>query len=371
MCIKLQNIPTLFFLFTLCAWGQQARAQEILVYPGDVTNNGVVNNIDFLYLGLGYNFIGPPRVAPAGNPQSFTPQPATPWPFILPNGANMAHADCNGDGIVNYFYDAFPIYVNYRDRRTDIPVVEDVFNRGVKNIDPPLRFNPSGVPNNLQSGSTFTMPIELGSAAIPAEDLYGIAFSVFFDSAFINTSSANFDFSQLSWANPDNDRVYMHRMVNSNRVDVSWTRTDHNQRSGFGAIGTAEFIIIIDVIGFQEFKIAIDSIKMLDKYGNETLVAGDTVTINVAPEALSSDNEPKAQPQMQVQPNPASDRLWVFQDAPMEVLILWDALGRPVQIWYPNANQVEVLLPDLPAGLYLLESRSKQGSAFRKIQIQP
>ena len=368
---KIRILPALVIGVLLCATGQPLGAQQLIVYPGDVTNNGVVNNIDFLYLGLGYNFIGPPRDPGNGNPQSFTPQLANPWPLILPNGTNMAHADCNGDGIVNYFYDAFPVYVNYGERRTDIPVVEDVFTRGTEGIDPSLRFNASAVPTNLNPGSAFSMPLEFGTAALPVEDLYGLSFSVLFDSSFVNTATANFDFSPISWANPDNDRVYMYRRIDDHRIDVAWTRTDHNQRSGQGVIGSADFIIIIDIIGFHEFSIIIDSVKMLDKFGNETLVAGDTVLINVSPAALSSEQEPQANLRMQVQPNPAKDRLWISQESPIETLILWDALGRPVQRWHPNSNQTEVPLPKLPAGLYLLESRSQQGRSFQKIQIQP
>ncbi|MBU6340160.1 MAG: T9SS type A sorting domain-containing protein [Bacteroidetes bacterium] len=361
-----------FLTFGCLLLAQCLPAQFISVYPGDITNNGRVNNVDFLYMGLAYNYAGPARDSAIGNPQAFLPQPAQPWSYIMPNGVNMAHADCNGDGLVNFSYDAFPLYVNYGSKRNDILVTEDVFTRGMAGLDPQLRFVDANIPNNLHQGSSFSLPIELGTASIPAENVYGLAFSVFFDSAFVNASNANFDFNQNSWANPDNDRVFLHRKVSDYRVDVAWTRTDHNMRNGFGQIGRADFIIIIDVIGFQEFKIKIDSIKMIDKFGNEMPVVGDTVSINIGPAYLTSDLEPGTTAQVQIQPNPASEYVWVSAGSqPLETLVLWDAMGRAVAQWSPNASEFQLQLPKLPEGLYWLESRTKHQRSFHKLRIKP
>jgi hypothetical protein len=369
--MKSRSITRLVFLLLCATTVQVLPAQSLSVYPGDVTNNGIVNNIDFLYLGLGYNFVGPPRDSMQGNSLGFAPQSAQPWQFSLPNGANMAYADCNGDGLVSYFYDAFPVYVNYGESRSDSTVVQDVFVHGVPGIDPALQLNESGLPASIHAGVSFSLPIDLGTAALPVEDLYGIAFSIYVDPTYIDPATVNFNFNQTSWANPDNDRIFMHRKAGPDRVDVAWVRTDHNQRSGSGQIGTAEFIIIINVIDYQPFDIRVDNIKMLDKFGVETVVAGDTIHVDMDEQVLSTTHTNKDQSRFTVSPNPAKQFLSIRHDLPIEQLTLRDALGKPVLQFQPNQSQVELPLPVLPAGFYWLEGRSKAGTFLRKIQIIP
>lgn len=360
----------LFVFFFVMSVFNCLRSQVLEVYPGDANNNGVVNNVDFLYLGLAYNYIGPERDPVAGNGLPFLPLPATPWQYEFFNGVNFAHADCNGDGLVNYFYDAFPLYVNYGQMRPD-SVVADVFPPGLAGIDPAVHFDKSALPDEVNGGQQFNLPILLGDAQHPVEDLYGIAFSVFVDPAYVDADDVNFNFNELSWANPDNDRVFLYKKVSGERIDVAWVRTDHNQRDGFGRIGTADFIIIIDVIGVQQdFMMRIDSVKMIDKFGNQTAVAGDTVIIHMNSDGqpTSVDDAPSAS--LRVQPNPVEHRLHVEYVDMIDQITLVNAMGQPVVREQISSNQAEIALPSLPSGIYLLEIRTASGLYVQKIQIQ-
>jgi hypothetical protein len=341
-------------------------SQPLHVYPGDVNNNGVVNNVDFLYMGLAYNFGGPAR---SSESTAFTPQNATPWPFHFANGVNFAYADCNGDGIVNYYYDAFPIYVNYGMKHDS--VTEDVFPVGHPSTDPSLRLGSAGQPIQTNPGVTLTIPISLGDAQHPLDDFYGLAFALHVDPAYVDASKVKFNFSQNSWANPDNDRVYMYKAASNSRVDVGWVRTDHNNVGGYGEIGDVQIIIIVDVIEFTAFPVRIDSILVIDKFGNTTAIAGDTLHINVQPFALSSGQTPLDNHYFNVQPNPASDILYLEHDADIDELLLSDPLGRTVLELQPHESKFKIPLPKLPAGLYLLKARSRSGTYLKKIRIQP
>lgn len=360
----------LFLLFTGISMIHDLQGQSLQVYPGDANNNGVVNNVDFLSLGLAYNFIGPERDSATGNGLTFLPQPAMPWAYNFSNGVNFAYADCNGDGVVNYYYDAFPIYVNYGEQRPD-NVTPDVFTPGLEGVDPAVHFDPAAVPQAVNGGQQFSLPILLGDAQHPVEDLYGLAFSVFVDPQVIEASDVNFNFSELSWANPDNDRIFLYKKVSPERIDVSWVRTDHNQRDGFGRIGTADFIIIIDVIGIQEsFDIRIDSIRMIDKYGNQTTMAGDTVTVNMTDDAVSAEHTPGTDSAFRVQPNPAGRHLRVSSAEVVEQVILLNALGQTVWQATPGRPSADFELPLLPSGVYWLSGRTESGLFMRKIQIK-
>ena len=68
------------------------------VWPGDADNNGVVEISDILSIGLMYGQKGNKRDSVS---IKFKGQKATKWGESLPNKANIAHTDCNGDGTIN------------------------------------------------------------------------------------------------------------------------------------------------------------------------------------------------------------------------------------------------------------------------------
>ena len=345
-------------------------AQNLLVYPGDATNNGVVNNLDFLAIGLAYNFSGPARDTMGGNNFVFGPFEATPWDLAIPGGLNVAFADCNGNGKINYA-DAFAIYNNYGAIRTDIPIKEDQFVSGQVGVDPVLGFDETAVSNLLMPNQSFSLPIYLGTDALPAEDVYGLAFSVFTSPQF--QAQKSFDFTQSSWANNDGDRVFMYKNVNAQRSDIAWTRTDRNQRDGYGIIGVSDWIIIVDVIDkAAPIRIWTDSIRMIDKYGNTKAVAGDTITFQWHPAAFpSSTNEAESLPGLLVFPNPATHWLQLQSEDLMQEATLFDLLGQVVlERDLPNSNRVELHLPDLSPGFYWLSVKTSKGLLRQLICLQ-
>jgi hypothetical protein len=299
------------------------------------------------------------------------PQLATPWLYTFPNGVNFAHADCNGDGIVNYYYDAFPIYVNYGLQRPDL-LVPDQYVSGLPGIDPPLYFDTTNLPQTLVPGQSFSLPIMLGTAQLPAEDLYGIAFSLHLDTAFFEANDVAFQLNEPSWANPDNDRVFMHKTVSAGRIDLAWVRTDHNQVDGFGRIGNADFIIIIDVVDLQrDIRIRMDSIRMIDRFGNQMAVAGDTVTLRLSADSQIVQTPEPGKLRPSVQPNPAQRLLRVLSPEPLRQICLLNALGQPVFRQAGNAaTALDLQLPELPDGMYFLEISTENQTRLEKIQIR-
>ncbi len=345
-------------------------AQNLVVYPGDASNNGVVNNLDFLEIGLAYNFSGPARDTMGGNSLVFGPFEANNWDLALPGGLNVAFADCNGNGKVNYD-DAFAIYYNYGAQREDITVEEDQFIPGQPGIDPVLGFDDTAISTLLMPNQSFSLPIFLGTADLPAEDVYGLAFSVFTSPQF--QAQKSFDFTQSSWANNDGDRVFMYKNLTAQRSDIAWTRTDRNQRDGYGIVGVADFIIIVDVIDkVAPIQIWTDSIRMIDKYGNIKAVAGDTLTFQWHPAAFStSTTEAESLPKLFVFPNPATHWLQLQSEDLMQQATLFDVLGQVVlENILPGSKRAELHLPDLSPGFYWLSVKTSRGLLRQLICLQ-
>src|SRR4026209_2622117 len=79
------------FLFLFAAF--QANAQ-ITVWPGDANNDGLVNNLDILNLGLGFGKQGNPRDSVSS---IWKQEQVQPWTDVLPTGLNLGFTDCIGN----------------------------------------------------------------------------------------------------------------------------------------------------------------------------------------------------------------------------------------------------------------------------------
>ena len=76
------------------------------VWPGDVNNNGIVNNVDYLYWGYSYGMVGAPRMLSEQGINFEEKTVDTPWGINLPGLAiDASFADCNGNGFVGDFED--------------------------------------------------------------------------------------------------------------------------------------------------------------------------------------------------------------------------------------------------------------------------
>ena len=111
-----------------------------VVWPGDVNNNGIVNEVDLLYLGFAFNATGSPRVDATTDwaGQTITEE----WEGNFPNGLNFVYADCNGDGLVNE-EDAEVIKANILLVHDDVIFVPDEFLPATPEVDPTFSFSDS------------------------------------------------------------------------------------------------------------------------------------------------------------------------------------------------------------------------------------
>ena len=69
------------------------------VWPGDANYDLVCDNLDILNIGVAFAESGPTR---AGASNSWTAQPANDFGNWFSSAVNMKHADCDGNGTVDY-----------------------------------------------------------------------------------------------------------------------------------------------------------------------------------------------------------------------------------------------------------------------------
>lgn len=350
------------------------------VWPGDTDTNNVVNNFDLLNIGLAYDSVGPIRPNAS---LAWIGQPAIDWPQTISNGVNYKHVDANGDGTINAD-DTLAITQNWG----------EVHNFTGGNTPNASFFTPFPMSQNtanlapffveadtLEAGGTFALPVILGEESNPVEDVYGIAFSLEYDSSIVVPGTAYMEFMD-SWfgIQPQDMLTLQKTFVTPGRIDIGMTRIDGQAMTGYGQLGRV-FITIEDDILYHspegsrngagiEVVFNITNVLLITREGEEIEVTPiqTTTLVNEAPLSVI-DQDLLAH--LQVQPNPASNILFVTttNNVNLKTLQLYTTTGQLVRTIVPESSLTSITTADLEQGTYLLKAQSDTGFAVKRIVI--
>ena len=331
------------------------------VWPGDANDNNIANNMDLLQLGIAWGDTGPAR---AGATINWQAEYCAAWANST-LGVNNNNADCDGDGVVGYS-DTTAIIKNYGLTHTQKLIApQNVFGA------PVLAVNfPSGTFSN---GTVVNVPITLGTSIIPANNIYGIAFSINYSPNIVDTNSVTTSFNP-SWMGTygTNLAAIGKNLPKQAQVDIGITRTDHMNISGNGEVCSIN-ITVNNVSGIYSAKMlnvyeyfTISNVVLLDKDGNPLSlnVQGDSVQILNGLHDLTLDNKIK------VYPNPANQFVFVSSSLPINNIELFDITGREVYSSIINQNdQQKVDVAGLEKGVYIMTIKTQEGIVRKKIQV--
>lgn len=351
------------------------------VWPGDADDNNAVNHHDLLYIGLAYGVTGPERSSAA---LDWTGQECADWlQTTATRHINYKNIDTNGDGTVNAA-DTLAIVQNWS--RVVNPARDNPFHAPLGNPtgnpDPPFTLQT----DTLAPGEMAALPLLLGSADMPVDSIYGLAFSISYDPSKVQP---NLSFQPSgSWLGDPAQLLWLQRnFPGQGRLDVAITRTDGVPVSGWGYIGDV-FVIIEDDIFFSpgsdydaDTDFSADTITkttlffsglhpvnstaapgMLDAPPVELVIAKTT---NASPEPFVWDHF------LTIAPNPASETLLISSPAVpirrVEILNLAGAL----QVFHEEDGARHVALPvqRLPPGNYIVRISGERSVSVRKISI--
>jgi hypothetical protein len=342
---------------------------QVTVWPGDVNNDGVVNTVDVLYLGVGFNTQGPVR-----NNQGIVWQASqgSPWNDILPDSTNYAYLDCDGNGFVGTS-DFNAIQQNYDS--THGTLIVDPFPTP-DSLSPVFYF--SGLPDSLRAGDTITLDIFAGNVLLPA-NFFGVALSFNYDTSLIVANSVS--------ATPDSlldapiDRVFLLSTDNNNSgtFDLAITRLANSGGSSGNPITLASqrllsisFIIEDNLIGKMvagPLELSLSNIRMTSKdllksSGNTDAVSLPFVDVAASAPILQFDK-------LRVYPQPTS--AYVIIDGLMEngFITLTDLTGNTItyqSVEKDTRNNIDCT--QLAAGMYLLHIETRTGSIVKKILVE-
>jgi hypothetical protein len=332
------------------------------VWPGDANFDGIANNIDVLNIGLGFNTQGEPRATPQIN---WLPFATFTWPEIFDNGLSYKHADCNGDGIIDSL-DVIAIDQNYNQTHT----------KSLKNDcdgEVPLFIVFDDV--IYEPGDTVLGFIHLGTDDNPANDIYGLAFSLNYNNEFIVENSVQINFEN-SWIAPVNQSVNLTKDFWAfSNIDAAFSKTDQQNSTGNGPI--ASLIVIIDdnlagkafAEAEQIFEFSFSNIYAISNDESEIELCGETSSF-LASQNINSIKTPSFSDQLKIYPNPTQNELNItLENDGITNIKLYDISGKIIYS-YSSIFKEKVLLENLELnkGLYFIEvENSRQQKTIRKV----
>ena len=317
------------------------------VWPGDVNSDHVVDNQDALDLALGYGYTGYARTSAS---IGWTPRFCHDWGFDVVAGVDMKHADCDGNGTVNSS-DTAAVAANYGQTHP----------RGIHHVGakvtgyPDLYFDLSGI--SLVAGTTVTIPIKLGTSAVPMSNILGLAAQVKVNGITLG-SNASISYP-ASWLGSAGNTFSFRKSVTPNQVDWACARNDHQNVTGNGTIASITLAIPPNA-NPQQMVLSFENVKMIDNAGNEITaynVSDDTANVNPSGVASFTTREEY----YNIMPNPSGAQcelqMLLTAQANIEIKVT-DVTGKV--IWNhseENVNgtkSVSLPAPTITSGIYMI-----------------
>lgn len=331
------------------------------VLPGDADGNGLANNFDVLPIGRSFSSVGPIRPNAHNN---FIGQAAPDWGSLNSAGVDQVHSDANGDGLVEW-QDFDVIDFNY---------FQPQFTGASGNLPNGVPFYVDFPPGPFNPGDTIKAPIILGSAANPASNIIGIAFSIVYDNTLIDSASVRIEYDGSWLGDAGVDMVGLDKdFYQAGQVDIGISRLDQQARSSYGKVG--DIIVAIDDIAGKgemlDMEIALANVSLLDAQGTFLPVDTDRSNVQIA---LNLEQELAAIKSLTLFPNPAQGSVQFRLDenllsGPAELRI-FDQLGRQVMsknLLLSNDNSLDI--SRLSKGVYTINIYAKNKIYSNRLSV--
>jgi hypothetical protein len=366
------NFKKLFCLILVSSLFQLSPLSAQNVWPGDVNNNGIVNGVDLLYLGLAHGSTGPSRaeVSTDWAPQAILSL----WSESFPDGTNYAYADCDGNGIVEEEDIDDGIEDNFGE--THGVLLPDGYANALPGEGPRIRLVPDMT--MVGEGAIVNIALIIDDELQLIDSLYGVAMKIGYTTGLLEGGDGpDFDLIEDSWFDADGALTSDLFIDNDGMgsAELAFTKLDQqpvtveNEPVGNFSIVIEDIIVGLSVDTFQ---IWVDSIKLIDNELQTIAVVTDTVDIIITkPVKVEPNSRVPNSNKLKVFPNPNNGNFYIEAPALLEAIQLTNELGQliPITMEQIQTDQYYFALPELPPGIYVIIARSAQHQYFKKIVI--
>lgn len=341
-----QNCGTLTSIFYVVP------CQSDSVWPGDANADGQAHNMDMLTIGIGYGTNGLVRPNATIN---WNPEASAAWGLQLQSGVDYKHIDCNGDGTINVD-DTLAVIQNYGLLHS---LLGEETSTGAD--DPMLSLSVAS--DTVLTGNSVTVQVNLGTQSVPANDVYGIAFTVNYNEELLATNSMGVSFGNSWFGNHGLNTISLRKNIHGlGRMDVALTRIDHQNISGYGTIGELHFITIDNLSGkqtlYETLQLELSDVRLIRNDESEVVlgIQNDSVVVTDLGSAINELNTLEAG--TSIYPNPARELLTVSLPAGLQgmnyELTILNAAGQAVQVSNTGAGISTVDVSRFAEGIYFL-----------------
>ena len=335
------------------------------VWPGEVNGDLVVNNHDIIPIGLAYGESSDDLVP--GAEIDWKPYSVSNWYRNFENGRNIKHADANKDGSIDYL---------------DITIVDAFYQTETSSSSTGKRKTYSGSKlffeyDTLKRNgkTTYIVSVNLGTEKEPAKDVYGIAFSIKYNS-FVPSSSVSFN-TKNSWlksGHTSSNTIQLVKNIPANKtggkIDVGYSRTNKIPVTGWGQIGVLKFIVDdnIDLKRPGSFVLSMHDYALVDNYGIELDVYDESLEI---PFELKTGVYNNLSIHVEVYPNPAKSKLNIaLPEGDYKAIYLVNSLGQIIRTKLNPASGIIQIETAGLHGAYFVKVVGKDASSTFPVQIQ-
>lgn len=326
------------------------------VWPGDVNNDLVVDNLDMLLIGYGTQATGSLRDSIS---TLFIAHSSIDWSGSYGNGVNLKHGDSNGDGTI-LMEDTMAIIQNYG-------LTHPAFNGGSHPF-PLAGFGSElylDLPAALIPGNSYSIPIVYGDSLNNNNELYGIAFSILYDSTIVDPGSISVDFPPSWLANTGESVNFWKNESSLQKADITITRFDQINAQGQGSIATFNFSIKPSATNTLNLQF-IRALALLENQSQ--------VTLDLLPQSISVTtglgNTPLSAADIHIFPNPVNNELHVqlYQKATNFTISIENELGQTVvpAREFPPSSQSILNTSFLTHGVYFLKIQSGNQITYKR-----
>lgn len=350
-------LPLLALLCCLSATGQ------VTVWPGDANNNGIANHVDLLYVGLAHGAMGPIRDTTANI--SWMPNQGTSiWQQTTSNGVDYAYVDTDGSGFIDNL-DQAAIDQNYDlVHGMVVPDTGTAFSTNSPSLS--LDFAQDSI---LLFGDTVVLVnIVLGDLGNTLDSIYGLAFTVEFDSSVVDSA---FFMLQGGFLASTSSVLSIGRVKQaSGKIEMGITRVNHVNAAGQGAIGSIGIVMDDNLRTSQFFEVGLQISDVVAFGAGGSYIplrpVGDTLRVNTP-----SVSTTKPLGGFKVYPVPTDHWLKVELPTGIDEVLLHDVTGKEIYMARPESpSDILFDVGELPPGAYLLSVRSGKAWMRKKVLVQ-
>jgi hypothetical protein len=330
---------------------------EGLVWPGDTDSSGVVDHFDLLPLGIAYGASGPPRI---NAHTDWRPQFADSWGQATPaSNMNYRHVDTDGNGQVEAA-DTLAIHLNWH-KSTLLP-------------DPPSYAVPKGIgpdlfvrPDTIGEVETAIFDIVLGTAEQPAENVYGLAFTLRYDQNQVAENGIYVHFDHSWIGRPDEILSFYRNDAENGKLHIALTRIDGREVSGSGAIAhlgvTLEDVIFRSIE--REITFRIEEVRMIDRNEMRLPVSEMTTSVLIDRNVTGVDDIDRRSA-LKIIPQPATDEVRLEAEGmEIQAVKIYHLTGELIARFETSGFSVA----SLKDGYYLVSVQTDRGVIVRKLVV--